>query len=156
MRVLITGMSGTGKSAVVHELRRRGWAAYDADDDGYSEPTAGGAWRWRVDALAELLAASDHRALFFAGCSDEQAEFHWDRTVLLTAPEPVILARLQDRSSNTYGKSADEQAQVLRDLRAVEPLLRRRANAVIDTTQPLSLVVQRVLDAAGLDEPNEP
>ena len=42
MRVLITGMSGTGKSALVHELRRRGLRGFDADEDGFSEPRADG------------------------------------------------------------------------------------------------------------------
>ena len=42
MRVLLTGMSGSGKSTLVQELRRRGYAAYDADDDGFSEPRADG------------------------------------------------------------------------------------------------------------------
>ena len=42
MRVLLTGMSGSGKSTLVQELRRRGYAAYDADDDGFSEPRASG------------------------------------------------------------------------------------------------------------------
>jgi dephospho-CoA kinase len=32
MRVLLTRMSGTGKSTLVQELRRRGYSAYDADD----------------------------------------------------------------------------------------------------------------------------
>jgi dephospho-CoA kinase len=38
MRVLLTGMSATGKSALVRELQRRGYTAYDADDHGFSEP----------------------------------------------------------------------------------------------------------------------
>ena len=33
-RVLVTGMSGTGKSTVLGELARRGWHAVDADADG--------------------------------------------------------------------------------------------------------------------------
>jgi len=36
MRVVLTGMSGSGKSTLVKELRLRGYAAYDADDDGFS------------------------------------------------------------------------------------------------------------------------
>jgi hypothetical protein len=147
-------MSGTGKSAVVLELRRRGYRAYDADDDGFSEPAAAGAWRWRVDAVAELLASTNDALLFFAGCSDEQALFEWDRRVLLTAPEPVIVLRLAERSSNTYGTSAAERAQVLADLREVEPMLRRGADEVIDTTQPLHAVVDLILTAvAGGDVP---
>ena len=53
--MLITGMSGVGKSSLVHELRRRGFRAFDADDDGFSEPRADGRWGWRAEAVAELL-----------------------------------------------------------------------------------------------------
>jgi hypothetical protein len=56
MRVLLTGMSGAGKSALVQELRRRGYVAHDADDDGFSEPRADGRWGWRADRVAALLA----------------------------------------------------------------------------------------------------
>jgi dephospho-CoA kinase len=147
MRALITGMSGTGKSTVVKELCRRGYTAYDADDGGYSEPATGGAWRWRVEAVATLLATSDHGVLFFAGCSEEQTQFKWDRRVLLRAPESVIIARLRERTTNTFGKAAGEERKVLNDLREFEPLLRRSADAVIDSSQPLSLVVDELLVA---------
>jgi shikimate kinase len=151
VRVLLTGMSGTGKSSVVRELRRRGFNAYDADDDGYTEPDADGVWRWRTREVAELLAGSDDDVLFFAGCSDEQAQFHWDLEVLLTAPEGVILARLASRTTNPFGKSEADRARVLADLRDFEPLLRRSADFVIETTEPLARVTDRVLHAASSD-----
>src|ERR1700710_1677313 len=103
MRVLVTGMSGTGKSSVVAELRRQGYAAFDADDDGFTEPGAGGSWAWRTAAVAGLLADTGENLLFFAGCSEEQSQFRWDRTVVLTVPEAVLLDRLAMRSSNSYG-----------------------------------------------------
>src|SRR4051812_19212199 len=103
MRVLVTGMSGTGKSALVRELRRRGHRAYDADDDGFSEPRADGRWGWRTDAVAELLAGADG-LLFFAGCSEEQAALPFDLRVLLTAPRATLVERLRTRTSNGYGR----------------------------------------------------
>jgi dephospho-CoA kinase len=148
-------MSGTGKSAVVAELRRRGYVAYDADDDGYSEPAEGGAWRWRVEAVATLFASAATGVLFFAGCSDEQAAFEWDRKVLLTAPEQVILTRLGDRSSNPYGRSEEDKEQVVWDLREFELLLRRSADQIIDTTGPLTGVVDRILAAIEPSSINE-
>ena len=142
-------MSGVGKSSVVLELRRRGFRAYDADDDGYTEPGADGAWRWRTQDVAELLAHSGEDALFFAGCSEEQTQFDWDLAVLLTAPKEIILQRLATRVTNRYGKSVEERERVLADLREVEPLLRPSADAVIDTTQPLARVVDSVLALAA-------
>jgi broad-specificity NMP kinase len=98
MRVLLTGMSGSGKSTLVQELRRRGYAAYDADDDGFSEPRADGRWGWRADAVASLLAqVRDGDLLFFAGCSEEQIEMPFDYRVVLTVPEDEIVMRLGTR-----------------------------------------------------------
>lgn len=135
MRVLLTGMSGTGKSALVDELRRRGYAAHDADD-GFAEPRADGRWGWRADRVSDLLAQAPDRLLFFAGCSEEQAELPFDYRVLLTAPRAVLVERLRTRTGNAYGRDSRELAQVLADLAAVEPLLRRSADLVLPTTAP--------------------
>jgi hypothetical protein len=50
--VLVTGMSGTGKSTVLAELRRRGHLTVDTDDDGWVLP----AGTWDENRRAELLA----------------------------------------------------------------------------------------------------
>jgi dephospho-CoA kinase len=133
VNVLLTGMSGTGKSTLIRELRRRGHAAHDADD-GYSEPRAEGRWGWRVDAVAELLATASETPLFFAGCAEEQAELPFDYRILLTLPEPVLVERLRTRTTNSYGRGEEELQQVLRDREQVEPLLRRSADLVLTST----------------------
>jgi hypothetical protein len=127
MRVLLTGMSGTGKSALVHELRRRGYAAHDADD-GFAEPRADGRWGWRVDRVAGLLGQASDGLLFFAGCSEEQAELPFEMRVLLTAPRSVLLERLRTRSTNPYGRDPRELA---------DRLLRASASSVRTSREPL-------------------
>ena len=150
MRVLLTGMSGSGKSTLVQELRRRGYAAYDADDDGFSEPRAGGRWGWRADAVASLLAQiTGGDLLVFAGCSEEQIEMPFDYRVVLTVPEDEIVARLRTRTSNTYGQTPAERSQVLADRALVEPLLRRAADLVLSTTAPVAEVADRLLLHVG-------
>ena len=145
MRVLLTGMSGTGKSALVQELRRRGYVAYDADDHGFSEPHADGRWGWRADAVAALLAQPRDGLLFFAGCSEEQRDLPFDYRVLLTAPRSVLIERLRTRTGNTYGRDGAELSQVLTDLAEIEPLLRRSADLVLTTTEPLPQVADPLL-----------
>ena len=138
-------MSGTGKSALVHELRRRGYTAYDADEDGFSEPRADGRWGWRADRAADLLAEVPERLSFFAGCSEEQIELPFNLRVLLTAPRPVLVERLRKRSGNSYGRDGAELSQVLADLAEVEPRLRRSADLVLTTTAPTAEVADALL-----------
>jgi hypothetical protein len=74
-RVLLTGMSGTGKSSVIDALSARGFKAVDTDD-GWCEPLPDGRQRWREDAIGQLLDTEDAEVLFVAGCEENQVRFH--------------------------------------------------------------------------------
>jgi dephospho-CoA kinase len=146
MRVLLTGMSGTGKSAVVRALAARGYKAIDTDD-GWCQALPDGRQIWREDAIGALLATEDADVLFVAGCEENQAQFHaqFDHIVLLSAPPGTLAERLASRTSNPYGKAPEELRRVLDDLETVEPLLRRVADHEVRTTVPLDEVVNIVL-----------
>jgi shikimate kinase len=157
-RVLITGMSGTGKSSVIAALAARGYRAVDADEDGLSEvvpipadePTGldpGQDWVWREERIRALLAEEDADLLFLGGCSPNQGMFYpqLDHVILLSAPAPVIVERLTTRTNNPYGRRPEEVARTLALLETVEPLLRRGATHEIVTTIPVEEGVARVL-----------
>jgi dephospho-CoA kinase len=160
-RVLLTGMSGTGKSALVLELISRGYKAVDADSDEWSEwidyaPTPGEPgspvepgrdWVWREDRIQELLSTEDTSTLFVSGCAQNMAKFYpqFDHIVLLSAPDGVIVQRLATRTNNPYGKHPDEVARVLSLRQTIEPLLRQRAGHEVDTSVPLGQVAETVL-----------
>lgn len=149
-RVLLTGMSGTGKSSVIRQLAALGYKAVDTDDS-WCEPLPDGRQRWREDAVAALLDAQDADFLFIAGCEENQVRFHssFDVIILLSAPAKTMAERLAVRAGNPYGKAPGDMDRVLADLAAVEPLLRKAAHHEIRTTIPLADVVTKVLHLAG-------
>jgi hypothetical protein len=110
-RVLVTGMSGVGKSTVIAALGERGHRAVDTDSDTWSRwerlPDGSLDWVWREDAIALLLAEDDARPLFLAGCKSNQGRFYPQLTavVLLTAPLETLLDRIAHRDTNPYGRA---------------------------------------------------
>ena len=143
-RILVTGMSGTGKSSALSELRRLGFRAVDTDVGGVTEwSDAAGGYVWKEDRVAELLAVDSDPALFLAGTVSNQGGFYdrFDAIVLLSAPAEVLLERLEKRTINPYGKTVEDQAVILRDLAEVEPLLRATCTHELDATQPLADIV---------------
>lgn len=58
-RVLVTGMSGPGKSTVLAALAERGHRVVDTDTDEWCRwvtlPDGSADWIWREDAMAALL-----------------------------------------------------------------------------------------------------
>ncbi len=156
-------MSGTGKSTVIGGLAARGYKAVDTDCGGLSElvdvpddePTGldpGQDWVWREDRIQALLSTEDADVLFVSGTSPNQGKFYpqFDHIVLLTAPADVVVERLATRTTNPYGKRPEEVARVLGLLRTIEPMLRRRADHVVDTSVPLTQVVAKVLRLVGV------
>lgn len=161
-RILVTGMSGTGKSAVLVELGRRGYRVVDTDDPGWREyrPNAApadelhrGEWLWVEERMTQLLDSDDGRSLFVQGCSANQSKFYqrFDAVVLLSAPAAVILDRVERRTTNDYGKSLLERAMILDDLANIEPRLRASCTHELDASRPLNDVVAALIDIASSD-----
>jgi shikimate kinase len=150
-RILVTGMSGTGKSTVLAELAGRGHRVVDTDEGDWSVevplPDGSGVEQlWREDRMAELLAEDDEGTLFVSGCVANQGRFRdrFEAVVLLSVGRDVLLERLAARTTKPFGKDPAERERVLRDLAAVEPLLRRTATLEITTERPLREVVAAV------------
>ena len=146
-RVLVTGMSGTGKSTALVELERRGFQVVDTDDPPWSEwsEDAGG-YVWREDLVADLLEEDDARTLYVSGTVSNQGRFYprFDAVVLLSAPAEVLLRRIETRTTNDYGKTPAERALVIEHIAQVEPLLRAGCTHEVDAAQPLGDVVDQL------------
>jgi dephospho-CoA kinase len=158
-RILVTGISGTGKSSALAELGRRGYRVVDTDDPGwreyheYVEPSDElhrGEWLWVEERITELLDSDDGRPLFVQGCVRNQSKFYdrFNAVVLLSAPADLILDRIARRTTNNYGKTPVERAMILADLARVEPLLRASSTHELDASRPLDEVVADLISIA--------
>ncbi len=160
-RILLTGMSGTGKSTIIDELAARGYKAVDADSDEYSEwvefpgesdefgspVKVGRDWVWREGRIQDLLSTEDSDVLFLSGCAENMRKFlpQFDHVVLLSASTDIIVERLQTRTTNSYGKQPDEIARMLGLVETLEPRLRRVADHEINTSGCIDDVVDTLL-----------
>ncbi len=174
--VWVTGNSGTGKSTVCGMLRARGHVAFDADDDGFSrwmdrdngevvtdppDPVPEGwldrhAWvivRERVEALAE---ESRSRVAFLCGSVENEADVRdlFDLIVCLVIDDDTLRHRLATRTTNTFGRHPEELAAALMWNPRLQPIYERRGATIVDASEPLAEVVERVIGAGhDLAEP---
>jgi dephospho-CoA kinase len=142
-------MSGTGKSTALAELAKRGFRVVDTDDPPWTEwSEAAGGYAWREDLLDDLLSQIGETTLYVSGTVSNQGHFseRFDAVVLLSAPAEVLLRRIATRTTNDYGKTAEERALVLRHVADVEPLLRAAATHEIDAAQPIADVVAQLVE----------
>lgn len=137
-------MSGVGKSSALAALARLGYEVVDTDEPGWtawSDEVDG--YLWRENRIAGLLARERDVTLYVSGAVSNQGRFYpsFDAVVLLSAQAQVLLDRLETRITNEYGKTAEQRALILEQLRDVEPLLRASCTHEVDASRPLDDVV---------------
>lgn len=149
-KVLITGMSGVGKTAAVEELRRRGYPCIDMDEDGWSHMDGDGHQHWNTARLDKAMAEWADGILLVSGCAEEQVAFRdrFQAVVLLSAPRQLMEERIRCRAGNPFGKAGEEMRRIIADLEEVEPLLRQGCTEEICTTVPVGAVADRILAVA--------
>jgi shikimate kinase len=156
--ILVTGMSGTGKSTALSRLEQRGYRVVDTDFGGWIEdvPRPDGVGvepQWREDRIGALIADHERSGepLFIAGTVWNQGKFYprFDEIVLLSAPMAVMLDRIANRDTNPFGKTAEDRERIVADTTEIEPLLRPSATIEIDTRKPLADVVDQLAALAG-------
>ena len=163
-RVLITGLSGVGKSTVLARLAALGHRVIETDDDGWLRDVQVEGPEGRTttepllvtERLDDALADEKGELLVVVATARNQGELYdrFDAIVLLTAPVEVMAHRLMTRTTNPYGKDPAERAAALAYKETVEPLLRRGTTLEIDTGRTgVEDVVAQILRHIGLATP---
>ena len=165
--VMITGCSGAGKTTIAAVLARRGLAAIDADDDPLlarsvdaagnvveEEPAAPDfawlarhSWAWNPARLDELIRAAAPAALYVCGGAANELELadRFTQVFLLEIDEPTMLARIDARQDNDWGRIGDTREYLRRFLPGYQARLRASGAIPIDARQPLDQVAAAIL-----------
>jgi adenylate kinase family enzyme len=163
--VQITGCSGAGKTTIAALLARRGLASIDADDDpllARSVDAAGAvveeleepdfawlarhSWAWNPARLDELIRAAPATLYVCGGAANElELADRFTHVFLLEIDEPTMLARIDARQNNDWGRIGDTREFLRRTRPEIQDRLRASGAIPIDARQPLDQVVDAIL-----------
>lgn len=157
---LIEGLSGTGKTAVAEELRRRGQHVIHGDrelayqgDPLTGEPTATADHDhhiWDVERVRELAADKSRPATFFCGGSRNSAMFLdvFDEVFVLQVDLPTLHRRLDARPDGEWGGGkATQRERIVHWHRTGRDVPHEAVH--IDATAPLGRVADEILRRCG-------
>lgn len=163
----ITGIAGTGKSAVGTELKKIGYDVYDIDaveglchwkhkETGVEAKYNTGVgkewleahdWICDEERLKELLSEDSERDAIVVGIAYNQDKFidFFDKVFLFYCSPETFIARINTRTDgNNFGKDKSEQEQLLKWYRDFQQKMESLGAIPINTEVSLEQVVNRV------------
>jgi hypothetical protein len=156
---LIEGVSGTGKTSVCKELRRRGYHAINGDNElAYQgDPETGKPMDgplphvhhiWHVDKVKSIVANQDEAVTFFCGGSRNFSKFIdlFDGVFVLEVDLDTLNRRIDERcrlDPDDWGGRPSERELIVRAHQTKEDIPKN--GIIIDATAPLARVVDEIL-----------
>lgn len=172
--IYITGLSGSGKSAICNELKRRGYEAHDADSEGFNKwydrktgkvseeynrsKTSTSEWlkkyswntsRTKVQRLSER---ARNKLVFLCGVSANE-ETVWDlftKVICLTIDGRTLRNRIKTRTTNEFGKAPHELEMILGWHKTYPGDYRKMGATIVNANRPLDIVVDEILEIVDL------
>ena len=169
--ILITGVSGSGKSEVSRQLKSLGHETYDMDSiedlcvmvdkkTGLPTPYDNGNdlekiqkmnWLYKKDRLADFIANQKNETAFYCGFPNNLQEILplFTKIILLTASPDNIRQRLVSRTDNGFGKSVEVQNHILNGKDKLERELQEKGAFTVSTDASVIDVMTAVIRAAS-------
>jgi predicted ATPase len=165
----ITGISGSGKSSLVHELRDRGYEAIDTDkglskwqhnETGYVHPKSSvkaadrtaeflrdHSWNVPREEVEQLRQEAHAKPVFLCGVIDNQDELRdlFRARFALVIDDETLVHRLQTRTDNDWGKQPHELQNSLDRQHKLGSMYEAGGYIIVDATQDLMTVADFIL-----------
>lgn len=168
--IYITGPTGAGKTSVRNELLKRGYEAYDTDEginehfntetgatapypnpkDVTAEWLSNHNFNLPKDKIVTLSKSAKDKLVFLCGGADNDLELadYFTTIICLVADKGVTKTRVENRTTNDYGKVPAEMDSILSNHDAIVQRYLEFGAIMIDTSSTnLSKVVDNILKA---------
>jgi len=165
-KYFITGISGTGKTTIANELNKKGLYSIDADywefglcswknketkQKAHFEYGIGreflknNAWYCDVEKLKKLMDVNND--VVVVGLLENQNEFLnlFDKIFLLKCSEKTFFERIDNRTTNSFGKDPSEKEHILNFYKDFEEDLINRGAIIINCEKSINNVVDEIL-----------
>ncbi|MFA6397518.1 MAG: AAA family ATPase [Candidatus Paceibacterota bacterium] len=164
----ITGISGTGKTAISLKLKQKGLNVIDLDDeniklchwknkktrkDSFSGYGTGldflntNGWYCDIEKLKFLINSDDKNNFFVVGIAENQNEFLnlFDKIFLLQCDEAELFRRIDNRKDNDFGKNNSEKEYIKSFRKKFENDLINKKAIVINSNDLIDSIVDKII-----------
>ncbi len=165
--ILVTGVAGSGKSAVSKKLNDLGYKSYDieeieglfkmvnkntgeVDEDHENndlEKVKNRDWICDVEKFQEIIKNEQSSIAFYCGTASNLDDLIllFDKIILLKSSPDVIRQRLSSRKSDYFGGTKEVQDWVLSWKDWWEDIVRKKGAIIIDADGDLEEVARRII-----------
>ncbi len=166
--ILITGISGAGKSTTSHKLRELGYTAYDMEDDFDGlftmldkktgqpmidhdntdlQKVQNIDWICDVNKLRRIIENEKSELTFYCGSASNIDEILplFNIVILLAVSSKVARQRLTTRQSNDFGRTKEIQDWLMSFQETWEQTMKDKGAIVIDADQELDVVASEII-----------
>jgi dephospho-CoA kinase len=166
--ILITGVTGTGKSAICDELKNLGYKAFSIEDiDGLFtmvdkktgkrfknydndnfEMVKQADWICDKKKLQRLMRKNSDGIVFYNGTASNLDDLLplFDKIFLLKVSQKILRERLSTRTSNDFARTAEVQKWVFSWKKWWEDRIKEKGAIVIDASRPLREVANDIIE----------
>ncbi len=163
--IYVTGVSGTGKSAVSRVLKNRGYEVYSIDEvsnlccwinrnDGKrvdyeavlnEEFIDTHAWVCDIEKMKQIL--QNRQGIIVLGIAENQNEYIslFNKVILLQCRPEIFIKRIESRVDNDFGKDKEVQRHLLATYKSFENDLLTRNAVVINTEVSIDDVADQII-----------